>query len=266
MSQYGTKHGTYEEGEFMEEYDFNEVMEDYTSYEAMMADECNERKPFDKQLRKAHYHLNEHEWGVIKYKSKITRLNAKMNKEKGVASPTLEDDELIFGIKFALVNLAPVTKAFDAVATHFGHDIEWRKKVLRYKPRRAQVSHALNELIGENLLYIKIMVDYEEIDLNELCKSTDICNLINKLKKMLKSAQEDIKRKEEITNLRNKIAEQEKAIKELKDVRKNTLLLPQGESIQALRNEFPEISVDGIAQSKCISRSSVYRHLAMGKA
>lgn len=250
----------------MEEYELNEVMEDYTPYEAMMADECNERKFFDKQLRKARYHLKEHEWGVIKYKSKITRLNAERNKAKGVSSPTLEDDELTFGMKFALENLAPVTKAFDAVATHFGHDIEWRKKVLRYKPRRAQVSSALNELIEENLPYIKVMVDYEKIDLNELCKSTDICNLINKLKKMLKSTQEDIKRNEEITNLRNKVAEQEKVIKELKGVRKSTLLLSQEESIQALRNEFPEISVDGIAKSKCISRSSVYRHLAMGKA
>jgi len=218
----------------------------------------------DNEIRKRYKKKSEQEAGLRNTESEIKRLHALKNKDESNA--WLSDEELKFGLKLAVENATPVSKAFRLTASRYGHGEEWSKKVIRYRPKSWQITRILNELEAESFFNFKGLEGYVHLDLKQLTGARDIRNMISKLKKLIKLAGFIREQRTEIALLKKELENKDKLITEQMAARKSTLLLSQEESIQALRNEFPEISVDGIAQSKCISRSSVYRHLAMRKA
>lgn len=218
----------------------------------------------DKEIRKCYKEKSVKEAGLRNTESEIKRLHALKNKDESNA--WLSDEELKFGLKLAVENAIAVSKAFRMTASRYGHGKEWSKKVIRYRPKSWQVTRILNELEAESFFNFKGLEGYVHLDLKQLTGARDIRNMICKLKKLIKLAGFIREQRTEIALLKKELEKKDKLIAEQMAARKSTLLLSQEESIQALRNEFPEISVDGIAQSKCISRSSVYRHLAMRKA
>lgn len=173
----------------------------------------------------------------------------------------LEDDELIYCLKYALEHIVPVTKAFSATALCFGKDEKWCKKVIRYEPVRGQVERVMMELKAAKHPSLILIKKHNQFNEKQLFKFKEWRGLINHLKDALKLAQLIEGKELEITRLKNLLAQREVANHDLQAVRKSSLLSSQTESIQALRKEFPEVSVTEIAQAKDISRNTVYNHL-----
>lgn len=144
-------------------------------------------KSLKQEMSEKHLRIKIAELDIYRIRSELRELRKLDSINRGLMPAYIDCHDLITIIEDLLLTGSPVSKAFQRLEASESKCDKWAERTIRYSVDKDMLTLAIDTLLAKENTPLKLMKDYNILDIKSISKSNTYSAVLNKLKKQLKT-------------------------------------------------------------------------------